>query len=345
MKSIKKYSLWLFGIVIGVTIFNLIFYSDPLTFRHIKMMLIWTTLYTIVLGFGNAYLSHVLNKVYDWYTQTRSRVISGVVFTIIFSMLGSILVLTIMLVIPGKIEFKDMFNSYYLKRHYYTTILSMVISLFFHLRGFLMDWKAQVKLNEENKRKQLEAELSGLQKQMDAHFLFNSLSVLREIILEDQNLAAKFVEDFSGVYRYIVQSSAKKKVPLKEEIAFIKQYIFLHQTRFEDAIFVNYNLNDCDDRKEILPLSIQIAVENAIRHNVFSEKEPLVINITCIGNAIFVKNNLNIKAQTEGAGMALKKFGSKNRFIVRQKHKHRNYSQLLSNRNTVVIDENKCCYC
>lgn len=316
MKSLKKYSLWLVGIVLGVTIFNLIFYADPLTFRHAKMMLIWTTVYTVVLGFGNAFLSQGLNAMYDWYSQTRLRVISGIFFTIVYSVLGSILVLTIMLVIPGKIEFSELFNAHYIRQHYYTTIISVVISLFFHLRGFLIEWKAQVKQNEEIKRKQLEAELSSLQKQMDAHFLFNSLSVLREVILEDQELAAKFVEDFSGVYRYIVQNNSKKLVSLKDELSFIKQYIFLHQTRFEDAIQVDFDLKDCDETKQILPLSIQIAVENAIRHNVFSDKDPLRIDITCIGHSIFIKNTLTPKAESEGAGMALNNLKSRLNLIT-----------------------------
>ncbi len=306
MKSFKKYTLWLLGIVFGVTAFNLLFFSDNINLHKVIMMLKWTSMYTIVLGFGNGYLAEVLNKVYDWYTETRLRVWSGILCTILYSVFGSILVLTIMLVLPGSIPFEDLFKPRYINQHFYTTIISMVISLFFHLRGFLIDWKAQVKLNEESKRTALEAKLISLQKQMDAHFLFNSLSVLREVILEDQELAAKFVEEFSGVYRYIVQNSSKQLVKLEEELDFIQQYIFLHQTRFEDAIFVSYNLNDCMESKEILPLSIQIAVENAIRHNNFSEKHPLFIDINCTGESVLVKNNRSPKADSDGAGVALK---------------------------------------
>lgn len=311
MKSLKKYTLWLGGIIIGITLIDFIFFSEARTFNAIKSMLVWTALYTFVLGFGNGMLAQVLNKYYDWYTETTKRVLAGFIYTIIYSVIGSIIVLTIMLVIPGKIEFLDLFKPRFINNHIVTTVISVVISLFFHLRGFLIDWKAQVKLNEEIKRKQLESELASLQKQMDAHFLFNSLSVLREVILEDQTLAAKFVEDFSSVYRYIVQNSSKKRVSLGEELTFIKQYVFLHETRFEDAIFVNYDLKDCDDTKQILPLSVQIAVENAIRHNVFSDKDPLIIDITCIGQSIFVKNNLSAKANSEGAGMALKNLESR----------------------------------
>lgn len=305
MKNFKLYSLSIIVVVLACTILNMFVYSESVTWHAIKMMLFWTTAYTVVLGFGNAYLAVVLDKFYDWYSQTRLRVWSGIIFTIIYSFLGSVLILVVLLVIPGDVEFSDLFNKSFLQRHVFTTILSMVISLFFHLRGFLIDWKAQVKQNEESKRKQLEAELTSLQKQMDAHFLFNSLSVLREVILEDQKLAAKFVEDFSGVYRYIVQNSSKTTVSLEEELKFIKQYVFLHQTRFEDAIIVNYNLKKCDKGKSILPLSIQIAVENAIRHNVFSDKDPLIIDITCLGETIFIKNNLSVKAESKGAGMAL----------------------------------------
>ncbi len=311
MKSLRKYTLWLVGIIIGFTVFNLLFSKEEVNYSNIISMLTWTALYTFILGFGNGFLAHILNKYYDWYKDTTKRVIAAVIYTIIYSFIGSVIVLTIMLVIPGKVQFIDLFKPRFINQHIVTTVISMVISLFFHLRGFLIDWKAQVKQNEEIKRKQLEYELASLQKQMDAHFLFNSLSVLREVILEDQELATRFVEDFSGVYRYIVQNSSKTRVSLGEELAFIKQYIFLHETRFEDAIVVTYDLKQCDETKQILPLSVQIAVENAIRHNVFSDKAPLKIDITCIGGSIFVKNNLNIKAKSEGAGMALKNLRSR----------------------------------
>lgn len=306
MKTFKLYSLSILGAVLFATIINLFFYSEPLDFYSIKMMLFWTTTYTLVLGFGNAYLATVLDKYYDWYSETKLRIWWGIFYTILYSFVGSVFVLVVLLVIPGDVDFVQLFKASFMRRHIYTVILSIIISLFFHLRGFLIEWKAQVKLNEEAKRNQLEAELSSMQKQMDAHFLFNSLSVLREVILEDQQLAAKFVEDFSGVYRYIVQNGSKKTVSLKEELTFIKQYIFLYQTRFEDAIEVNYDLKDCDKEKQVLPLSIQVAIENAIRHNVFSDKSPLKIDITCLGRSIFIKNNLCVKADSKGAGMALK---------------------------------------
>ncbi len=316
MKTFKLYSLSILTVVIGVTLLNFILFSGNVTFHAVKMMLFWTTMYTLVLGFGNAYLAVVLDKFYDWYSQTKLRIWAGVIFTIIYSFLGSILVLLVLLVIPGDIEFADLFSSSLMKRHIFTTLLSIVISLFFHLRGFLIEWKAQVKQNEEIKRKQLESELASLQKQMDAHFLFNSLSVLREVILEDQTLAVRFVEDFSSVYRYIVQKSPEKIVPLKDELTFIRQYIFLHETRFENAIFVNYDLDQCDQAKHVLPLSIQIAVENAITHNVFSDKEPLRIDITCNGASVFVKNNLRPKAKSKGTGMALKNLTSRLNLIT-----------------------------
>lgn len=306
MKSLKKYSLYLLIIATVITCFNLFLFSETWSVKNFATMFLWCIMYTVVLGFGNAYMAKILNEKYDWYYNTKMRVFTGFVCTILYSIFGSLFIFYIMLVVFGNLNISELFSARALTQHTNTTILSLVISMFFHLRGFLVDWKNQVKTIEELKRKQVESKLEGLQKQMDAHFLFNSLSVLREIIEEDKNLAGEFVESFADVYRYIVDFGSNKTVTLKQELDFIKDYIFLHQTRFEEALQVNFVLQDCDENKNILPLALQTAVENAIKHNVFNAKSPLVIDIVCLGQSIYVKNNVNLKMNTSGSGSGLK---------------------------------------
>jgi len=305
MKSLKKYIFFLLIFAILITCFNLLLFSESWTLKNTANMFLWCIMYTAVLGLGNAFLAQFLNNKYDWYSRTNTRIIVGIIYTILYSMIGAFSILFIMLYLFGDLQFSDLFSARSLTSYYYTTLLSIVISMFFHLRGFLIDWKAKFRQVEELKRKETEFKLASLQKQMDAHFLFNSLSVLREVVEEDQKLAGEFVEKFADVYRYIVDFGSNQTVLLKQELDFIKDYIFLHQTRFEGGLKVNFVLNNCDESKKILPLALQTAVENAIKHNVFNKKSPLVIDVVCTRQSIYVKNNVNLKMNTIGSKSGL----------------------------------------
>lgn len=306
MKLKKKYAFVLLIISIVITLFNMFLFSENWTLANFANMFLWCLMYTSILGFGNALGAEYLNNKFDWYYQTSIRVFIGIVFTVLYSFLGAFVIMYVMLVVFDDYSFSELLSIRALSQYVLTTKISVFISLFFHLRGFLMDWKRQVKTIEELKRKQIESKLEGLQKQMDAHFLFNSLSVLREIIDEDKKLAGEFVESFADVYRYIVEYGSCKTVPLKQELNFIKDYVFLHEARFENSIKVKYFLDNCDQEKRIPPLALQTAVENAIKHNVFSITHPLEIEISCIGDAISIQNNVNLKMNVKGSGTGLR---------------------------------------
>lgn len=142
----------------------------------------------------------------------------------------------------------------------------------------------------------IKSQFEVLKNQIDPHFLFNSLNTLASIIEENPKIAVNFAEKLSQVYRYILQNKDKELVSLDTELTFVKSYIFLLKIRFEKNLIVNFEVKEEYYHTKIPPLSLQILVENAIKHNVISVGKPLMIEIF-INDLGFlaIKNNLQIK--------------------------------------------------
>ena len=148
-------------------------------------------------------------------------------------------------------------------------------------------------------KEQINAKYGALKAQLDHHFLFNNLSVLSSIIYEDVFKADKFIQRFSQVYRYVLSINKRDLVTLEEEIEFIKSYLQLYKFRFEDGFEYEINIEEDKQKMLIAPLTLQVLVENAIKHNMVSRNQPLHINIFNEDNGLVVKNNLQIRDKSD----------------------------------------------
>ncbi len=161
---------------------------------------------------------------------------------------------------------------------------------------FFENWQGTIRINEALKTQQIRMQFEVLQNQMSPHFLFNSLNTLTALIAENHEVAIEFTQKLSDVYRYILQNKDKELVPLDEELAFVKDYMFLLQMRYPDNLHANISIASQYRRLYIAPLTIQMLVENAIKHNVISRAHPLNIDIYVEnGQSVVVKNNLMLK--------------------------------------------------
>ena len=160
----------------------------------------------------------------------------------------------------------------------------------------------------ELQKTNLQSQFEVLKQQVNPHFLFNSLNVLASLIRADPDLAESFTEKLSKVYRYVLENKEKDMVSLITEMDFINSYIFLLNIRFKGKIFVTINLDDIKPEMMILPMALQILIENAIKHNTFSRTEPLHIEISVDRDSyLAVKNNLRLRGsyvQSTGIGLA-----------------------------------------
>ncbi|MDZ4822755.1 MAG: histidine kinase [Flavobacteriales bacterium] len=148
-------------------------------------------------------------------------------------------------------------------------------------------------------REKATVQYDNLTNQLNPHFLFNSLSSLNSLIQDDQQLASDFLQHLSKVYRYVLQNKDKETVSIQTELDFIRNYVFLLETRFQEGFSVNYNLQPDDLEREIVPVTLQILIENAVKHNIITASKPLMLEIASDGEFIIVKNTLQKKSNVE----------------------------------------------
>ena len=161
--------------------------------------------------------------------------------------------------------------------------------------------KAQRDYKQE-KRKRHEAQYSydRLKTQIEPHFLFNSLNTLSSIVDTGNNQDAKlFIQKLSAIYRYLLDTEDEHLVFLSEELQFVDQYASLMRIRFPEGLSIDVEIGPESSSRYVIPCSIQLLVENAIKHNVVSAREPLGIRITIEGDYLVVSNNLNPKLTTQ----------------------------------------------
>lgn len=175
-----------------------------------------------------------------------------------------------------------------------TLILLPTISINFGIQ-FLKNWKNAQLASEEFQKESIKAELEALKNHLDPHFLFNNLNILSSLISKDQKLSQSYLEKFAEVYRIILQSSSEELVALHEELDFISAYMYLLQIRFEDTIQLDINIEPENKQYYLPPLTLQMLIENAIKHNVITEIRPLKMSIECRDQYLVIKNNLQEK--------------------------------------------------
>jgi LytS/YehU family sensor histidine kinase len=182
-----------------------------------------------------------------------------------------------------------------------------LIATLYEAGYFFGMWKRQAIEAEALKSRQLRAELDTLRNQVSPHFLFNSLNTLVALIPEEPAQAVTFTKALSQVYRYILQHKEKEVVDLGTELDFTEAYIHLMKVRFEDALRITVEVSPDHRRLLVAPLSLQLLVENALKHNVASVAHPLHVDIHVEnGRTLVVRNNLRRRqGSVEGTGTGL----------------------------------------
>jgi LytS/YehU family sensor histidine kinase len=172
----------------------------------------------------------------------------------------------------------------------------------------ITNWKNDLIRVSELNQVAIEAELQSLKLQIDPHFVFNNLSVLSEIILEDQQLGYNYAENFSRIYRYMLVNSKKNIITLDEELKFLDSYRFLIKHRFGEGI--QFAINVANESRQLCmpPLTLQLLVENALKHNKTSKKEPLQVSIYTNDKMELIVENalLPIEKPLDSSGIGLK---------------------------------------
>ncbi len=318
-KRRKKWLSFLRDLLILVLIGNVLaLVTVPMEVWSVEVFL-QNCMFSVGIGYpamrGMIYISIVLERKFPWLESPLKRLIYQVVSMTLFSALIILIGFGLWFEVVAKIGIRE--NLPYilpvLKVVYIFIFLSMLVG---NTVLFFKNWKRATIQKEELKRAHLALQNQSLRDQMKPHFLFNSLSSLVTLINTNQEKATQFVHKLSDVYRYVLDQQQNELVALEEELAFLENYVYLQRFRFGEHLRVRLLVGEVRGVL-VIPLSLQMLVENAIKHNEISANRPLEIEIASIeGRYITVKNNLNKKELMEHtSGMGLENLRKQIRFF------------------------------
>ena len=183
-------------------------------------------------------------------------------------------------------------------------IVVLLIAIYLYGKRQMENTQRLALMEREKTRYQFEA----LKNQINPHFLFNSLNALASLTYQDADKANAFVKKLAEVYRYLLTTHHRQTVSLEEELRFTEAYLYLENIRFGEAIQVSISgERELQSHHEVIPASLQMLVENAIKHNIATSKSPLIIHIAIGQDGISVCNNLQLRSYVgtrNGMGLA-----------------------------------------
>lgn len=269
----------------------------------------WNFLFTMLYGYSlyyaNTFVFIQLDRIFKENRFDKRRVLVGFGLSFVISLFVIFLMRIVEEVLLEKVPFLVFLKNEQASNYLVAIIITIIVTLAIHAFYFY-------KAYQENKVKEQKviagtasAQFESLKNQIDPHFLFNSLNVLSSLIEENPENAQKFTTSLSKIYRYVLEQKDKELVSVEEEIAFAKTYMNLLKMRFENSITFELP-EENDPESKVVPLSLQLLLENCIKHNVVSERKPLHIKISIENNNLVVSNNLQRKeilSDRKGVGL------------------------------------------
>jgi sensor histidine kinase YesM len=256
----------------------------------------------LILVVGDIFLINKLNEHYSWQNKLTPRLVTEAVSSILIGAFsGIIITLIVNLISPYKDPLKEIliFNA----------LIAVVINIIFvTILEAIIHYKRSKELkilSEQLEKDNALIRLDILKSQLNPHFLFNSLNVLSSLINKDKEKAQTFIDEFSSIYRYILEVIDKPVVNFRDELEFGKSYLYLQQIRFEGGM--NFDINISSDKLDyfVPPLALQTLLENCFKHNKAVENAPLNIKIYDEHNFLVVENNYQPKISSQSSGFGL----------------------------------------
>ncbi len=262
----------------------------------------WIIVVLMLLLAGNSLISRQFNRWLPWLRFGKKRLFSHLFLGIVYSLIViNVAYLSFKLLLtsepPTTVQLA-VTNAWGL------VIFIPSFCVYFSLH-FLSHWQRSELETEKFKKETLKSQLDSLKSHLDPHFLFNNLNILSSLIDKDKEESKAFLDKFAEVYRALLKTKDEDLIPLKDELEFIDAYIYLLKVRFEENIIFNIAIDKIKMQKMVPPLTIQMLIENAIKHNITSEKKPLIINVASHGDTLTVTNNLNLRPGEHDSGTGL----------------------------------------
>lgn len=280
-----------FGIVIPLVTGMI----NPENFSHwqIKFSFLYSIAIAMIVWEGNRYLHFTLRSYFDWYKKPLRKIAILLITIIFYTVPASVLLLVgwYHLFQPGPVDWDVIFTS---------SLLIMICVIFithvYETVFLVKESENEIIRSEQLEKARAVAALEALKNQIDPHFIFNSLNTLSHLIDERPQKAKLFNDNLAGVYRYILLHKSRDLVLLRDELDFLQDYFSLLKIRFEDALQLRVDLpEDTLDHFFIPPISLQVLLENAVKHNEFSDSSPLLVSVVLEGNVLYIRNSIKRK--------------------------------------------------
>ncbi|HZW63718.1 MAG TPA: 2TM domain-containing protein [Flavobacteriaceae bacterium] len=297
--------------VIGIFVFLIgSFLSNGFQFENTQEFLVsfaMYQLYSFVLGYSNMLFFDYLEQIHWNPNQKIKRILIGISGSIVITLIGLFLLrLFTSMSLNGR-SFDEFIANEHWRNYSFGLWITLTIVIIFHFVYFYNQYQ-QTKIKEQKViAGTASAKFDALKNQLDPHFLFNSLNVLTSLIEENPENALEFTTSLSKVYRYVLEQKNKDLVTVDEELDFAKTYMSLLKMRFEDSIIFEIPDKASNPESKVVPLSLQLLLENAVKHNMVTSKKPLHIKIYEQNSNLVVENNLQPKQivkRSSGVGLA-----------------------------------------
>ncbi|MNU12660.1 Sensor histidine kinase YpdA [compost metagenome] len=306
----RKDFIILFWVSLATTLIFFFLSTEEKNLENFSLTLFISAMYSFLIGTGNGLINSFLNKKVPWSEATTKRAILSIVSILITNFILVYFCNYINFVVIQKAATTEtFFSGKYNFINWFMVNVALLISAFLHAKSFMEELKKSSKKEVVEQKliaKSANAQFESLKNQLDPHFLFNSLNVLSSLIDENPGQAQKFTASMSKIYRYVLEQKDKELVTIEDEIEFAKTYCGLLKTRFEDSVNFIFDVKEDDLRRFVVPLSLQLLLENCIKHNLATSSKPLLIRIFTEGDTLCIENNLQIREQIkESAGIGL----------------------------------------
>lgn len=288
---------------------------------------------SVIIAESSIFINKKLNNKISWTKNPVQRLAIETILNIVMALLVNILLTVICISQSGSQSSIFSFNLSVeeTKGLIHWVVVSSVLAFMFMAFNtgnyLIVNWKNEIVKASEMSRIAAEAEIQALKMQIDPHFVFNNLSVLSELILCDQQIGHEYAERFSKIYRYMLINSKKNTIQLSEELKFLNDYIFLLDKRIGAGATFQLEIPEQYLNKMLPPMTLQLLVENALKHNKTLKSSPLEIRITVENeDELIISNNIQpFESPIESSGIGLEN--------IKRRYK------LLSDRQPIIIND------
>ena len=316
MKNSKRNIINKLGIAIAITLFfKIVFFRIE---EFFQMDLLFILAIVLIIWEGNQAIDNFLNTRYTWIENAKKRLIIQSILSVVFT---SITLFSLMYLLhqlrfgDGRIINRKMIEIFPPAILFTLALLAVKIG-----SDFFKALKKSLLEVEKYKTESTNAQLQNLKNQLNPHFLFNNLSVLTSLVYKNQDKATAFINELAKVYRYVLDTKNSELVPLQEELDFINHYIYLQKIRFEDSVLFEIKIEESKKSAYLLPMCLQMLVENTIQHNETSQANPLKILIYTENNTLVIENPIKPRSNVaDSTKMGLKNIEQRYSFFTDEK--------------------------